>query len=425
VSRPSQPFGSKDQLSSCEKASRKQDPISGIINGGGETKKTSLPTKSSSGDVPPPSQTPDAASCAQKPQTVVAHVQMNRGSPAQSQKQATATADIQNSPSLAGSSACSGRSTIAENQSKPSFTAINPRKQPEVREPTLSAGMQTTALTASALLRETTLKSTPKRDSKAEPHGPNALEKLQHQSRPDVSGISNSNMHMSRQQSHASSFPLPQHASQGFSAKGTHSKMAAKQAKQSQDLAIPVQVQQSPQNALLGNRGSANPTGQVQQIVTVDLTNISQADERASQTTHMQANHRDRDALDLGNLVDSAREAADMRRKYGVEAKFFNTKRQNAESSLDELHKSMDANMRTLSKRNEKIEELRKQFAEQESKVESEMKNIREQADRTRDMADKVILEWRNYEKLEEKAEREFANADREWKRCVQALGIL
>jgi hypothetical protein len=352
-------------------------------------------------------------------------VQMSRGSPSQSRKQATTTADIQNSPSLAGSSACSGRSAIAEHQSEPSFTAINPRKQSEVHGSTLSAGMQTTGLNSSVLLREKALESVPTRDSKAEVHGPNALEKLQHQPRPNVLGNSNSKMPMSRQQSHSSSFPLSQHASQGSSAKGTHSKMAAQQAKRSQDLAISVRDQQSPHNALLGGRSSANPSGQVQQTVTVDLTNISQADERASKTTHMQANHRDRGALDLGNLVDSAREAADMRRKYGVEAKFFNTKRQNAESSLDELHKSMDANMKILSKRHEKIEELRKQFAEQESKVESEMKNIREQADRTRDMADKVILEWRNYEELEKKAEREFANADREWKRRVQALGIL
>ena len=84
----------------------------------------------------------------------------------------------------------------------------------------------------------------------------------------------------------------------------------------------------------------------------------------------------------------------------------------------------MDDSMKQLSHIHKNFEEVRTRFAEQEAEVASKVKDIREQADRTRAAADQVTLECRQYNDSKARAERDFANADKEWRRLVQALGI-
>jgi hypothetical protein len=416
---------SRNPLSHRGKLPAERTSISDDINSSGETEKTALSPKAPSGDVPLQSQTANAVLYAQNPPTTEAHLQTNRSSSAQSRTKGTVKADTQDPPSLTGSSARSGGLSIPGSQSRPSFTAINPVKQPEAGRSTLSTSTQTTAITASAPLRERTSKSIPGGKSYAEGNGQNALERSQPLSRPDVPGISNSSIGLPAQQSRPGLYPPPQQTGQDSPTKVTQSDMApVKQAKQSQGLRSPGQIQQNPLRQPLGGCSGPSSTGQAQQTVTVDLTKISQADERASRPTHMHASHQNRGTLELGTLAEKARVVAQKRRECGDKAKLFETRRQKAESRLDELLKRMDDSMKHLSDIHKNFEEVRKKFAEQEAEVTSKVKIIREQADRTRATADQVTSECRQYDESKERAERDFANADKEWRGLVQALGI-
>jgi F0F1-type ATP synthase membrane subunit b/b' len=86
--------------------------------------------------------------------------------------------------------------------------------------------------------------------------------------------------------------------------------------------------------------------------------------------------------------------------------------------------KIMDESMKHLSGIHKDFEEVRKRFAEQEAEVTSKVKDIRAQADLTRATADQVTSECRKHHESKERAEREFANADKEWRGLVQELGI-
>lgn len=416
---------SRDPLLNREKAPDERTSISDNITNSGETEETPLSPKAPSRNVPLQGQTGNAAFHAQKPPTAEAHLQMSRSSSAQSRTRAPVNADTQDPPSLAGSSARSGGLSIPESQSRPSFTAINPITQPEVGSSTMSASTQTTAITALAPLRDRTSESTPVRKSNAEGNGQNALERSEPRSRPNVPDISNSSIGLPEQPSRPGLYPPPQRTGQDSPTKVTQSNMApVKQAKQSQGLRSPGQIQQNPLGPPLGGCSGPSSTGHAQQTVTMDLTNISQADESSSRPTHIHASYQTRGTLELGTMAKRAIEVAQKRREYGNEAKLLETRRHNAESRLDELLKRMNAQMKNLSDIHKGFEGVRKKFAEQEAEVARKVNDIREQADRTRATADQVTSECRKYDESKTRAEREFANADKEWRGLVQALGI-
>jgi uncharacterized coiled-coil DUF342 family protein len=89
--------------------------------------------------------------------------------------------------------------------------------------------------------------------------------------------------------------------------------------------------------------------------------------------------------------------------------------------TLDELLEGMKTHMKELSGLHEDLEKLRNQVAGRENKVDA----IRQQADRTRDTANRVTLECRALTESKGKAEKAFANTDKELDRLVQALDIL
>ena len=156
----------------------------------------------------------------------------------------------------------------------------------------------------------------------------------------------------------------------------------------------------------------------------MDLTKISQADEKASRPTHMHASHQNRGTLELGTLAEQARRVAQRRREWGEKIELFETRRRDAELRLDKMLKIMDDSMKHLSGVHKDFEEVRKQFAKQEAEVTSKVKDIRAEADRTRATADQVTAECRRYHESKERAERELANANMELKGLVQELGI-
>ena len=309
--------------------------ISDNIDSSGEKEKTSLSPNAPSEDVPLQSQRANAILYAQNPPTTEAHLQMSRSSSAQSRTKGTVNFDTQDQSSPTGSSARSRGLSIPGSQSRPSFTAINPVKLPETGSSTLRTSTQTTAINASAPLRERTSKSFPGGNSYDEGNGQIAPERSQPLTRPEVPGISNSSIGLPAQQSRPGFYPPPQQTGQNSPTKVTKSDMApVKQAKQSQCLRSPDKIQQNPLRQPPGGRSGPRSTGQAQQTVTVDLTKMSQADERACRPTQMHASHHDRGTHELGVLTEETREAAQKRRECGDKAKLFETRQQKAELRL-------------------------------------------------------------------------------------------
>jgi uncharacterized coiled-coil DUF342 family protein len=153
----------------------------------------------------------------------------------------------------------------------------------------------------------------------------------------------------------------------------------------------------------------------------VDLTGDSDKRQEISVSTRAQTNHGDRSALDLGNLVELAREKGKQRQRHADNVKSFGLKQRQAELRLDQLIAEMNHHMENLSGLHRDWEELQEQVERNENKVQA----IRQQADRTRDTANRVTLECQSYAESGRRSEKDFANTEKELEELVQELGIL
>jgi chromosome segregation ATPase len=288
---------------------------------------------------------------------------------------------------------------------------------------TLSAGTRTAVIGASGVTSDKVSRSAPPaHSSNAEVERLNTSKSPHPQVRPDVLETSHSSVQTPKQQSGSGSIPVQQRAVECPGAMGSQSMLtSAQQAMQSPGVAVSGKNQQDSNSARLVGPKSARSIVQAQQTVTVDLTNISDTPEGTSGTTRLQASHGDQSALELGKLVNKVREVRRRRQRYADEARSFDLKLRNAELTLDELLEGMKTHMKELSGLHEDLEKLRNQVAGRENKVEA----IRQQADRTRDTANRVTLECRALTESKGKAEKAFANTDKELDRLLQALDIL
>lgn len=421
--RPSPPSSKEGQWSGQGRISHERSSTSDTLSGIRDKNTTSHPSGSSSGSVSVEGRTANPVSYVQTSLTAaVAHKQMARGYSAQGQKHATATGVNQNQTPLPDVSACSKRITSPNSQGQPSFTAINPKKQPEVSRPIPSAGTQTPVISTSRVAHDTASRSALVQSSNAEAHGLDTSKSPRPQARPHVTGTSDSCVQTPKQQSDSSSFPVQQQAVEYPQAKGAQTIVASKQQlKQGPGVAVFEQNHRNSNSAKLVGPGSTGSVGEVQQTVTVDLTSMSDKPEETSNTTRMQTNHGDRSALELGNLVNQAREKGKQRQRHADDARSFGLKRQQAELRLDQLIEEMNEHMENLCGLHRDLEKLHNQVTGLENKVQA----IRQQADRTRDTANRVTLECRAYAESRRKAEKEFTNSDKELKQLVQALDIL
>jgi outer membrane murein-binding lipoprotein Lpp len=222
-------------------------------------------------------------------------------------------------------------------------------------------------------------------------------------------------------QSDSSSISVQQQDVEYSQAKGTQTIVASiNQAKQRPGVPVIERNQQNSNSARLVGPSSTRLGNEAQKTVTVDLASISDPSEKASDTTCVQMNFENRRALELGNLVNQAREKGQQRQKHADEPRSFDLKRQEAELLLSQLTEEMNKHMVKLSGLHRNLERLHSQVAELDNKV----KAVRQQADRTRDTANRVTLECRAYAESKRKAEKKFANTDEEMKQLVQALGI-
>jgi hypothetical protein len=420
VPRPT-PLSVNEGESGQGRASHGLSSISNNLSGIRKTNTTSLPLGSSSGNV---SMQGQIANFVPKSQTeAVAHQQIGRGYSAQDRTHATTAGGKQNPTPLLDASACSKGFTFPPSQGQPSFTAINPKRQSEVPMSTLSAGTRTAVIGASGVTSDKVSRSAPPaHSSNAEVERLNTSKSPHPQVRPDVLETSHSSVQTPKQQSGSGSIPVQQRAVECPGAMGSQSMLtSAQQAMQSPGVAVSGKNQQDSNSARLVGPKSARSIVQAQQTVTVDLTNISDTPEGTSGTTRLQASHGDQSALELGKLVNKVREVRRRRQRYADEARSFDLKLRNAELTLDELLEGMKTHMKELSGLHEDLEKLRNQVAGRENKVDA----IRQQADRTRDTANRVTLECRALTESKGKAEKAFANTDKELDRLVQALDIL
>jgi hypothetical protein len=420
VLRPSPPSTNEGE-SGQRRASHGRSSISDNLSGIHEQNTTSLLPGTPSGNVSMQGQMANFVSYVPKSQTgAVAHQQIGRGYSAQGWTHATTTGGKQNPTPLLDASACSEGITFPHSQGQPSFTAINPKRRSEVPMSTLSAGTWTAVISASGVTHNKASRPAHAYSSNAEAKRSDTSKRPNPQVRPEVLGTPHSSVQTPKQQSGSGSVQVQQRAVECPEAKGSQLMLTSEQqAKQSPGVAVSEKNQQNSNSARLIGPNSAMSIIQAQQMATMDPTNIFDALEEPSDTTRRRAGNEDHSALELLKLANEVREVG--RRRYADEAKSFDLKLENAESILDKLLEEMKAHMEKFNSLHGNLELLHNQVAEQEDQVEA----IRRQADQTRDTANMVTLECRALTESKRKAEKVFANTEKELDRLVQALGTL
>jgi hypothetical protein len=411
------------QWSDQGEVSHDRSPVSDNLSGTCAKTTTSHPSGSCPENVSVQGRAANLVSGVQIPLTAtVAHKQVARGYPARSQRHTTATGGNRKTIPPSDVPKCSKRITSPRSQCQPSFTAINPRQQPEMSRPMPSAGTQTSLISTSRAMHDIASRSAPVNLHHAEAHGTITSKNSRPQARPNVVGTSHSCVQTPKQQSDSSSIAIKQRAVEHPQAKGAQTTLAPEQeCKQRSDVAVSEQIQQNLNSSKWVGSGSARSVDEVKKAVTVDLTGDSDKHQETSVSTRAQTNHGDRSALDLGNLVELAREKGKQRQRHADNVKSFGLKQRQAELRLDQLIAEMNHHMENLSGLHRDWEELQEQVERNENKVQA----IRQQADRTRDTANRVTLECQSYAESGRRSEKDFANTEKELEELVQELGIL
>jgi hypothetical protein len=405
--------GNRDDRSSVS------DSVSGIC----EKTTTSHPSGSCSESFSVQDLTANLVSCVQTPPpAAVADKQVEQGSSAQSQKHATTTDGNRDTILLSDASMWSKRATSPKSQCRPSFTAINPNQQPKVSRRMPSASTQTPLISTSKAMHDIVSRSAPVQSHNTKAHGTTTSKSFRPQARPNMVGTPHPGVKTPKQQSDSSSIAIQQRAVEYPQTKRAQTTIAPDQGcKKRSDIAVSEQNQQDLISSEWVAPGNTRSVDEARKTVTVDLTGISDKPGEIPVSTSMQTNHGNRSALELGNLVKLAWEKGKQRQIYADLARSFDTKRQQAELRLDQLIKEMNDHMENLSGLHRDLEKLHEQVERHEKNVQT----IRQQADRTRDTANRVTLECRSNAESKRRAEHEFANIDKELKELAQELDIL
>lgn len=143
--------------------------------------------------------------------------------------------------------------------------------------------------------------------------------------------------------------------------------------------------------------------------------------EKSRQTTHVESNHEDHSALELGKLVKKARDARERRQNWANDVKVFELKRRNAQLVLDETLARKDVYT-------EKLKELKAELASrrcQITELEHEVEATRQYSVRSGDTANVKNIECQAHAKAKSKAEEELSNTNKELQGLLQTLGEL
>jgi hypothetical protein len=230
----------------------------------------------------------------------------------------------------------------------------------------------------------------------------------------DITETLHTNIEMPNRQSGPGSGPSPHQILDGSPAIEKRSITASTQnAKPSRSIVIPEEYGR--------DLPSARSIDQTQQTAKVDATSTSDGPEKSHQTTHVESNHKDRSALELGELVKKARDVRKRCQKSADDVKVFELKGRNAQLVLDETIARKD-------EYTEKLKELEAALASrryQIAKLEDEVEATRQYSVRSGDTAKVKTIECQAHAKAKSKAEKELSNTNAELQGLLQTLGIL
>jgi hypothetical protein len=322
----------------------------------------SLPSEASSKNASTHAQVTSLMSHVPTPQTAVKNPKhMGQGYPAQHQNHTTATGGKQDRTPRPAKPPNSNHNAVSSGQVKSSFTAINSNGRSNVSAPVLAT-----------------------------------------------------NIEMPKRQSGPGSGPSPHQTIDGSPATEKQSITASTQnAKPSRSIVV---IEEDEREL-----PSARSIDQTQQTAKVDATSTSDGPEKSYQTTHVESNHKDRSALELGELVKKARDVRKRCQKSADDVKVFELRGRNAQLVLDETLARKDVYTKKLKELEAVLASRRYQIAELEDEVEA----TRQYSVRSGDTAKVKTIECQAHAKAKSKAEKELSNTNAELQGLLQTLGIL
>jgi hypothetical protein len=351
----------------------------------------------------------------QTPQAAIRNPKhMVQGYPAQHQIHTTATGGKQNRTSGPARPPNSNNNAVPSDQVKSSFTAINSKGRSNVSAAVPASASQASVVGIAGVSHDATSKPNSVQSSKANVCARDTARVASAPATSDIMKPLHTNIGTPNRQPGPGSGPSPHQILDGSPATEEQSRTASTQnTKPSRSIVMPEEDER--------DLPSARSIDQTQQTAKVDATSTSDGPEKSHETTHVESNHEDRSALELGKLVKRARDATRRRQKSADDVRAFELKRRNAQLVLDETLVRKDAYTKRLKELKADLASKRCQIVELEHEVEA----TRQDSVRSGDTANKKTIECQAHAKAKGKAEEELSNTNTELQGLLQTLGIL
>ena len=374
-----------------------------------------LPSEASSNNASTHAQATSLVAHVQTPQTAVRNPKhMDQGYPPQYQIHTTATGGKQGRTPRPAKPPNFNHNAVSSGQVRSSFTAINSEGRSNVSAPVLASASQASIVGIAGVAHDAASKPNSVQFSKADVCARDTTRVARTPTTLDTTNTLRTNTEMPNRQSGPGSGPSPHRIVDGSPATEKQSITASTQnAKPSRSIVIREEDER--------DLPSASSIDQTQQTTKVDATSTSDGPEKSHGTTHVESSHEDRSALELGNLVNKARDARKRRQQWADDVKVFELKRRNAQLVLDETLAWEDAYTKKLKELKADLASRRYQIAELEREVEA----TRQHSVRSGDTANVKTIECQAHAKAKSKAEEELANVNTELQGLLQTLGIL
>jgi hypothetical protein len=375
----------------------------------------SLPSEASSKNASTHAQATSLMSHVPTPQVAVKNPKhMGQGYPAQHQIHTTATDGKQDRTPRPAKPPTSNHHAVSSGQVKSSFTAINSKGRSNVSASVLASASQVSVVGIAGVAQDATSKQNSVQPSKTNVCARDTARVAPAPPISDVMETLHVKIEMPNRQSGPGSGPSPHQILDGSPATEKRSLTASTQnAKPSRSIVIPEEYGR--------DLPSARSIDQTQQTAKVDATSTSDGPEKSHQTTHVESNHKDRSALELGELVKKARDVRKRCQKSADDVKVFELKGRNAQLVLDETIARKDEYTEKLKGLEAVLASRRYQIA----KLEDEVEATRQYSVRSGDTAKVKTIECQAHAKAKSKAEKELSNTNAELQGLLQTLGIL
>lgn len=237
-----------------------------------------------------------------------------QGYPAQHQIHTTATGGKQDRTPRPANPPISNHNAVSKVKS--SFTAINSNGRPNVSAPVLVPASQVSVVGIAGIAHDATSRQNSVQSSKSNVRARDTAMVTRAPATSDITKTLHTNIEMPNWQLGPDSGPSPHQIPDGSPAEEKQSITASTQnAKPGQSIVMLVEDWR--------DLPSARSIDQTQQTAKVDATSTSDKPEKSRQTTHVESNHEDHSALELGKLVKKARDARVRRQNWANDVKVF------------------------------------------------------------------------------------------------------